>query len=98
MLCEKLEEWGAVGLFANVEYEVDELARDTEILERTKEARDSGKGFAGQVEFLKDFCVVSPGELLTKVGAIRDICVMTPNTDSHHTAREAVRRLQPVAA
>lgn len=71
MLCEKLEEWGAVGLFANVEYEVDELRRDIEILERTKEARQSGKGFGGQVEFFKDFCVVSPGELLTKVSATR---------------------------
>ncbi|GAA5880799.1 hypothetical protein JCM3774_005755 [Rhodotorula dairenensis] len=68
LLCEKLEEWGAVGLFANIEYEVDELRRDIEILERTKKARESGTGFAGQVEFFKDFCVVSPGELLTKQG------------------------------
>ncbi|GAA5989946.1 hypothetical protein JCM10908_002389 [Rhodotorula pacifica] len=68
MLCEKLEEWGAIGLFANIEYEVDELRRDIEVLERTKKARESGQGFAGQVEFFKDFCVVSPGELLTKQG------------------------------
>ncbi|KWU44354.1 DNA photolyase [Rhodotorula sp. JG-1b] len=68
MLCDKLKEWGAVGLFANIEYEVDELRRDIEVLERTKKARESGDGFAGQVEFFKDYCVVSPGELLTKQG------------------------------
>lgn len=68
MLCEKLKEWGAIGLFANIEYEVDELRRDIEVLERTKQARESGDGFAGQVEFFKDYCVVSPGELLTKQG------------------------------
>lgn len=72
MLCEKLKEWGAIGLFANIEYEVDELRRDIEVLERTKKARESGDGFAGQVEFFKDYCVVSPGELLTKVGPHED--------------------------
>ncbi|GAA5912336.1 hypothetical protein JCM6882_002564 [Rhodosporidiobolus microsporus] len=68
VLCEKLEEWGAVGLYANLEYEVDELRRDTEILHRTKEAREKGEGWAGKVEFFKDFCIVAPGELLTKQG------------------------------
>ncbi|GAA6002665.1 cryptochrome/photolyase family protein [Rhodotorula paludigena] len=68
LLCEKLEEWGAVGLYANLEYEVDELRRDTEILERTREAREKGEGWRGKVEFFKDFCIISPGELTTKQG------------------------------
>ncbi|GAA5869175.1 hypothetical protein JCM1840_004316 [Sporobolomyces johnsonii] len=68
VLCGKLEEWGAVGVYANVEYEVDELRRDTEILRRTKEGRKSGQGFRGKAEFFKDVCVVAPGELLTNQG------------------------------
>ncbi|GAA5985119.1 hypothetical protein JCM5350_000848 [Sporobolomyces pararoseus] len=68
VLCKKLEEWGAAGVFANLEYEVDELRRDTEILKLVKEARKSGKGFAGKAEFLKDVCVVAPGDVTTKAG------------------------------
>lgn len=69
VLCKKLEEWGAAGVFANLEYEVDELRRDTEILKLVKEARKSGKGFAGKAEFLKDVCVVAPGDVTTKVSS-----------------------------
>ncbi|GAA5878133.1 hypothetical protein JCM16303_002856 [Sporobolomyces ruberrimus] len=68
VVCKKLEEWGAAGVFANLEYEVDELRRDTEILKAVKEARKSGKGFAGKTEFLKDLCVVAPGDVVTKQG------------------------------
>ncbi|BGP20016.1 DNA photolyase phr1 [Rhodosporidiobolus nylandii] len=68
VVCEKLEEWGAVSVFGNLEYEVDELRRDTEILTRTKEARESGSGWKGKIEFLHDFCLVRPGDLLTKQG------------------------------
>lgn len=67
-LCEKLAEWKAFGVYANIEYEVDELRRDIEVLERTRDAREKkGVGWKGQVEFFKDFCIVAPGELLTKV-------------------------------
>lgn len=67
MLLDKLEEWGASALFANLEYEVDELRRDTEIIQKAAEARKSGKGWQGQATFLADFCIVQPGALLTKV-------------------------------
>lgn len=67
LVCDKLAEWGATGLYANIEYEVDELRRDTEILERTKKARESGEGWKGQVELMRDFCIVAPGQVLTKV-------------------------------
>ncbi|BGP43389.1 DNA photolyase phr1 [Rhodotorula kratochvilovae] len=68
IVCDKLVEWGAVGLYANIEYEVDELRRDTEILERTKKGRETGEGWRGKVEYFKDFCIVAPGEVLTKQG------------------------------
>ncbi|GAA6021512.1 hypothetical protein JCM10207_005786 [Rhodosporidiobolus poonsookiae] len=68
VLCDKLVEWGAVGLYGNLEYEVDELRRDIEVLERTKAARESGEGYGGKVEFFNDFCVVPPGVILTKQG------------------------------
>ncbi|BGO95449.1 DNA photolyase phr1 [Rhodotorula toruloides] len=68
ILCEKLAEWNAFGVYANIEYEVDELRRDIEVLERTRDAREKEEGWNGQVEFFKDFCIVAPGELLTKQG------------------------------
>ncbi|GAA6008527.1 hypothetical protein JCM11491_004509 [Sporobolomyces phaffii] len=68
VVCQKLEEWGAAGVFANLEYEVDELRRDTEILKLVKEARKAGKGYGGKAEFLKDVCVVAPGDVVTKQG------------------------------
>lgn len=71
MLLEKLEEWGASALFANLEYEVDELRRDTEIVQKAAEARKSGKGWQGQATFVADFCIVQPGLLLTKVSRRR---------------------------
>ncbi|GAA6059922.1 hypothetical protein JCM10212_003062 [Sporobolomyces blumeae] len=68
MLCDKLKEWNAVALFANLEYEVDELRRDTDILKLVKKAREGGDGFSGRAEFLKDLCVVPPGDVTTKQG------------------------------
>ncbi|GAA5930904.1 cryptochrome/photolyase family protein [Sporobolomyces koalae] len=68
LLCKKLAEWNAAGIFSNIEYEVDELRRDTEIVKLVKEARKSGNGFAGKAEFLMDLCVVAPGKVVTKQG------------------------------
>ncbi|GAA6039361.1 hypothetical protein JCM8097_002816 [Rhodosporidiobolus ruineniae] len=68
VVCEKLEEWGVAACFGNIEYEVDELRRDAEILRRTKAARESGEGWKGKIDFFRDFCIISPGELLTKQG------------------------------
>lgn len=57
-LCEK---WGASHLFANIEYEVDELRREAKIVTTGIE-----KGVA--VEIVSDTCVVAPGELSSKTG------------------------------
>ena len=57
-LCEK---WGVSHLYANVEYEVDELRREAEMV------RDGlKKGIA--VDVVPDTCVVSPGELKNGTG------------------------------
>lgn len=60
-------EWGATHLFANLEYEVDELGRDRKVVERVIRARQTGEGWDGKVEFLHDFCVIKPGRVLTQV-------------------------------
>ena len=57
-LCEK---WGASHLFANIEYEVDELRREASLVTKGLE-----KGVA--VEVVPDTCVVAPGELSSKSG------------------------------
>ena len=66
---ELLEEWGASHLFANVEYEVDELRREAELVREFL-----GKGIA--VDVLADTCVVSPGELQS--GSGKQYAVYTP--------------------
>lgn len=57
-LCEK---WGASHLFANIEYEVDELRREARMVTKGAE-----KGIA--VETVSDTCVVAPGELSSQTG------------------------------
>lgn len=57
-LCEK---WGASHLFANIEYEVDELRREAKMVTKGIE-----KGIA--VEVVPDTCVVAPGELSSQTG------------------------------
>ncbi|PUU76275.1 DNA photolyase, FAD-binding/Cryptochrome [Tuber borchii] len=48
--------WGAGRLFANMEYEVDELRRDAKIVK-------DGVGYGVSVEVVHDLCVVPPGDL-----------------------------------
>ena len=56
-----MAEWGAKHLYANVEYEVDELRREARMV------RDfAAKGIA--LEVVPDTCVVSPGELQSGTG------------------------------
>lgn len=62
-----LGEWRATHLFGNIEYEVDELRRDEKVVRAAMEARKAGEGWGGEVAFVKDFCVVGPGEILTQV-------------------------------
>ncbi|KAM7194643.1 deoxyribodipyrimidine photolyase [Naviculisporaceae sp. PSN 640] len=56
-----MKEWGASHLFANIEYEVDELRRETKLVREYAE-----KGIA--VEVVHDTCVVPPGQLKTGTG------------------------------
>lgn len=55
------EEWGATHLFANMEYEVDELRREARMVRDGVE-----KGVA--VEVVHDTCVVAPGALTSGSG------------------------------
>ena len=58
---ELLENWGANHLFANVEYEVDELRREAKMVRACLD-----KGIA--MDVVPDTCVVSPGELQSGSG------------------------------
>ncbi|KAF2993730.1 hypothetical protein E8E14_002384 [Neopestalotiopsis sp. 37M] len=60
-IIEFLEEWGVSHLFANMEYEVDELRRDTQMIKTCAE-----KGIDMQV--VHDTCVVPPGLLTSGSG------------------------------
>ncbi|GJN70234.1 hypothetical protein PLICBS_004288 [Purpureocillium lilacinum] len=55
-ILELMEEWGASHLFANIEYEVDELRREAHMVHDLSE---NGKAF----EVVHDSCVVPPGQL-----------------------------------
>ena len=53
-IVELMNHWDATEIFANIEYEIDELARDTRLLETA--------GNAGiKATFIHDQCVVEPG-------------------------------------
>lgn len=64
-----MDEWDANNLFANMEYEVDELRREAKIV---KLLAGSGKAF----EVVHDTCVVPPGRLTT--GAGKQYAVYSP--------------------
>ncbi|KAI0774202.1 DNA photolyase, FAD-binding/Cryptochrome [Fomes fomentarius] len=57
-----LREWKASHLFANIEYEVDEIRRDIAV---TKLANMQGNTVC---EFVHDKCIVAPGDVRTKDG------------------------------
>lgn len=60
-ILELCETWGASHLFANIEYEVDELRREAKMIRMGVE-----KGIAFTV--VPDTCVVAPGELQSQTG------------------------------
>lgn len=64
-----LSDWGANHLFANMEYEVDELRRERRLI---KQLTDAGKAF----EVSHDTCVVAPGQL--RSGSGNQYAVYTP--------------------
>ncbi|KAI0750757.1 DNA photolyase, FAD-binding/Cryptochrome [Daedaleopsis nitida] len=57
-----LEEWHASHLFANIEYEVDELRRDITVCQL------AAKQQTVVCEFVHDKCVIAPGDVRTKDG------------------------------
>ncbi|KAK4048518.1 DNA photolyase phr1 [Microbotryomycetes sp. JL201] len=65
-----MQEWNAAALYGNIEHEVDELRRDTEIINKTVDARKAGKGWQGEVAFLADmnWADTVSSDLLTYVG------------------------------
>ncbi|KAL7620756.1 DNA photolyase phr1 [Parahypoxylon ruwenzoriense] len=64
-----MEEWGASHLFANIEYEVDELRREAKMVKLCAE-----RGLT--MEVFHDTCVVPPGNLHT--GAGKQYAVYSP--------------------
>lgn len=64
-----MQEWHANHLYANMEYEVDELRRETKMM---KMLAAQGKRF----EVVHDTCVVPPGKLVTGTG--RQYAVYSP--------------------
>ena len=68
-LVELMDEWGANHLFANIEYEVDELRREAKLARLLTE-----KGFALHVAH--DTCVVPPGQL--KSGSGKPYAIYSP--------------------
>ncbi|KAK7403894.1 DNA photolyase phr1 [Neonectria punicea] len=60
-ILELMDAWGANHLFANMEYEVDELRREAAMV---RDLAENGKSF----EVVHDACVVFPGSLQTGTG------------------------------
>ena len=55
-------------MFANIEYEVDELRRDLQVLSISKE-----KGI--RPHYFHDRCIIEPGVIKTKDGRAHAVCV-----------------------
>ncbi|KAH7273455.1 DNA photolyase, FAD-binding/Cryptochrome [Fusarium solani] len=68
-ILELMDEWGASHMYANMEYEVDELRREAAMV---RDFAENGKAF----EVVHDTCVVPPGQLQT--GAGKQYAVYTP--------------------
>ncbi|KAG9232939.1 putative Deoxyribodipyrimidine photo-lyase [Amylocarpus encephaloides] len=68
-IMELLKEWNARHLFANLEYEVDELRREAELV---RSCLENGVAF----DVMADTCIVSPGELTSGTG--KQYSVYTP--------------------
>ncbi|CAH0029818.1 unnamed protein product [Clonostachys rhizophaga] len=66
---ELMEEWGANHIYANMEYEVDELRREAHMV---RDLAENGKSF----EVVHDSCVVPPGNLAS--GSGNQYAVYTP--------------------
>jgi deoxyribodipyrimidine photo-lyase len=61
-IVELMKEWDATELYANIEYEVDELDRDERLIRAAGAARN-------RVTYSHDQCVVEPGAIVSGVHA-----------------------------
>lgn len=68
-ILELMEEWGASHMYTNMEYEVDELRREAQLV---RDLAENGKAF----EAVHDTCVVPPGSLQS--GSGRQYAVYSP--------------------
>jgi deoxyribodipyrimidine photo-lyase len=59
-IVELMNRWEATEVFANIEYEIDELDRDIQLLEPAENARI-------KATFIHDQCVVEPGVIKSGV-------------------------------
>jgi len=59
-IIELLKSWEATELFANIEYEVDELDRDEKLISQANEVQIG-------INYLHDQCVIEPGTIFTAV-------------------------------
>lgn len=59
-IIELLKSWEATELFANIEYEVDELDRDEKLIRRANEVQIG-------INYFHDQCVIEPGTIFTAV-------------------------------
>lgn len=64
--CEKLQ---AYDLYANIEYEVDELRRDIEL-------HKIATSKAIEAHFVHDKCIIEPGTLVTKQEKPYAVCLL----------------------
>ena len=55
-----MNEWNAMDLFANIEYEIDELHRDVKLIQEAEACKL-------RITYFHDQCVVEPGAILTAV-------------------------------
>lgn len=68
-----LSDWNAHHLFANIEYEIDELRRDIKVCELSRENGKIG------CTFVHDKCIIEPGLVKTKEGKAYTVCHTSRN-------------------
>ncbi|PSR97224.1 DNA photolyase, FAD-binding/Cryptochrome [Coniella lustricola] len=75
-IAQLLKEWDASHLFANMEYEVDELRREAKMMKELMEGDNNSCRQPVAYEVVHDTCVVPPGRLHT--GAGKQYAVYSP--------------------
>jgi DNA photolyase len=71
-----MKKWKATDVFANIEYEVDELGRDAKFIEKAHKSNV-------QVTYCHDQCIVAPGAIASKVWLCKEISFLTIDWKSY---------------